>query len=143
MKRGNFAFKALSSLTEWNQIMGLQFENLLLNNRTKIHKILKIISHDIVSDNPYFQRKTQEHPGCQIDYLIQTKFSTLYICEFKFSKNLIGNSIINEIQTKINSLPSYSKFSCRPVLIHVNGVEKDLLESDFFAAIISVEELFN
>jgi len=142
IKRGNYILKSLHSLTEWPQIMGYQFENLLLNNRSKIHKILGIHAADIVSDNPYFQRKTYRYPGCQIDYLIQTKHNTLYICEFKFSKNLVGTSVIDEIQTKIDSLPGHAKYSCRPVLIHVNGVHKELEESDFFSAIIGVEDLF-
>ncbi|MES2613837.1 MAG: ATP-binding protein [Bdellovibrionota bacterium] len=142
MKRGSFNLKSFSSLPEWNQMMGLQFENLLLHNRAKIHKMLGLQAIDIICDNPYFQRKTQRYSGCQIDYLIETKFNTLYICEFKFSKNLIGNSVIEEIQKKINCLPNHNKFSCRPVLIHVNGVQKELLESDFFTAVIGIEELF-
>ena len=32
------------------------------------------------------QTKTSTQRGCQIDYLIQTKINTLFICEFKFKK---------------------------------------------------------
>jgi uncharacterized protein len=142
IKRGTFALKSLSSLPEWPSIMGFQFENLVLNNRKSIHRTLGINPADIVCENPYFQRKTLRYSGCQIDYMIQTKFDTLYICEIKFLKNQIGNSIIQEIQTKINALQYAKKFSCRPVLIHVNGVDEDIIDSDYFAAIIDMSELF-
>ncbi|TAK77219.1 MAG: ATP-binding protein, partial [Gammaproteobacteria bacterium] len=33
IERGTFNFKSLTSLSEWNTIMGFQFENLILNNR--------------------------------------------------------------------------------------------------------------
>lgn len=141
IKNGGYELKSLSSLLEWHSIMGLQFENLILNNRKCIHKILKIDPTDIVSDNPYFQRSNYRHPGCQIDYMIQTKFDTLYICEIKFSRNLIEKSIVTEVQSKIDALESSKKFSCRPVLIHVNGVHEEVVDCDYFSAIIDAGEL--
>lgn len=142
INRGSYAPKSLSLLTEWPVIMGLQFENLVLNNRPSIHQILNLNSSHIVCENPYFQHQTVLSKGCQIDYMIQTKFNTLYIIEIKFSKNEIGSSIINEVQLKLDSLQFAKNFSCRPVLIHLNGVKPDVLESDFFAAIIDAKELF-
>ncbi|MCC8400191.1 MAG: hypothetical protein LN563_06485 [Rickettsia endosymbiont of Platyusa sonomae] len=120
--------------------MGLQFENLILNNRTIIHQSLNIKPEDIISENPFYQRKTSRYPGCQIDYLIQTKFGTLYICEIKFSKNYIDSSIINEMQKKISLLKYPKGYSCRPVLIHVNGVSENVIDDDYFAAIIDISE---
>jgi len=134
--RHSFQFKSLSSLPEWNTILGLQFENLVLNNRTLIYQALSIRLEDIVSENPFYQHKTQRHAGCQIDYMIQTKFNTLYICEIKFSKNRIDTSIIEEVQKKIEALAYPRCYSCRPVLIHVNGVTEETAESDYFAAVI-------
>ncbi|WP_237342888.1 hypothetical protein [Wolbachia endosymbiont of Folsomia candida] len=58
----------LSSLPEWHTIIGLQFENLVLNNRKSILNILR--ADGIVSENPFFQRKTGNIAGCQIDYMI-------------------------------------------------------------------------
>jgi len=45
----------------WDTIMGLQFENLVLNNRKIIKKILNLLPNDVVTDNPYFQRQTKNH----------------------------------------------------------------------------------
>ncbi|WP_246226392.1 ATP-binding protein [Wolbachia endosymbiont of Madathamugadia hiepei] len=138
INRDTYSMGLLASLPEWHTIIGLQFENLVLNNRKSIHNILGI--DGIVSENPFFQRKTSNSAGCQIDYMIQTKFNTLYICEIKFSKNKIGHSIIQEVQTKIDTLNRPKGFSCRPVLIHVNGVSDDVIDSDYFSNIIDFGE---
>ncbi len=143
INRDNFNFKSLNSLPEWNSIMGLQFENLILNNRSLIHHALNINPDDIISENPFYQRKTDRFSGCQIDYMIQTKFNTLYICEIKFSKNQIDSSVINDVQKKIDALNFPKGYSCRPVLIHVNGVTQDLKENDYFTALIDFSEHLN
>ena len=92
--------------------------------------------------NPFFQTKTARAPGCQIDYMIQTKFGTLYVCEIKFSKNAIDTAVIHQVQTKIDALKFPKGFSCRPVLIHVNGVTEEVIDRDYFAAIIDIEKMF-
>jgi hypothetical protein len=120
--------------------MGLQLENLVLNNRQLIHQALKLYPEDIVNDNPFFQKPTSKQQGCQIDYMVQTKHQTLYICEIKFTKQPIGMEVVTEIQRKIDSLKRPKGFSCRPVLIHVNGASQDVLDSDYFAAVIDMAE---
>ncbi len=82
----HFDSQPLSVLPGFSSIMGLQFENLVLNNRDFIWKKLNIHLGDIVTDNPYFQRAQIRKKGCQINYLIQTKINVLYACEIKFSK---------------------------------------------------------
>ena len=66
----------------WMTIMGLQFENLVLNNRQTIQQQLSIQSPDIKIDNPYFQRATERKSGLQIDYLIQTRFQCFHTVPF-------------------------------------------------------------
>jgi AAA+ ATPase superfamily predicted ATPase len=142
INRNAFAFKSLSSLPEWHTIMGFQFENLVLNNRKAIHRFLGIDAGDIICENPFIQRKTTRTEGCQIDYLIQTKFNNLYICEIKFSKSAIGSSVIAEMQQKIDKLKFPKGFSYRPVLIHANGVTEEVIDSDYFSTIIDISALF-
>lgn len=97
---------------------------------------------EVVSDNPFFQRKTKALQGCQIDYLIQTKFKNLYVCEIKFSKNKIGMNVIHEMEKKLRDFQYPKGFSCRPVLIHVNGVTEEVMQSGFFSDIIDFGEFF-
>lgn len=133
----DFSFKSLTSLPSWEGIMGHQFENMVLRNRRLIKESLNLNPEEIISDNPFFQRKTARIPGCQIDYLIQTKFGGIYVCEVKFSKNVISSSIIPEVQKKMDNFHYPKGYSCRPVLIHVNGVHEDVIDSGFFSNIIN------
>lgn len=139
--RNSFAIKSLGSLPELSTILGLQFENLVLNNRSEIHQALGLRADEIISENPFFQRATKKQPGCQIDYMIQTKFNTLYLCEIKFLKNPVGLEIIKEVKQKIERLFVPRIYSIRPVLIHANGVHEDVLEQDFFSAVIDIGKL--
>lgn len=136
IERDSFNFKSLAALPGWDSIIALQFENLVLNNRQYLWQILGIKSEDIISENPFFQHKTARQSGCQIDYMIQTKFGSLYVCEIKFSKHPIGYKIINEMQEKIGKLKRPKGLSCRPVLIHVNGVHDSVVENDYFSDIV-------
>ena len=141
IERNAFNWKSLVLLPEWNSIMGFQFENLVLNNRKAVHKILGITPDEIVCENPFFQRRTLRTQGCQIDYMIQTKFGSLYICEIKFSKNAINSSIVEEVEKKFNKLKFPKGLSARFVLIHVNGVDDSVIDGDFFYRIIDMSEL--
>lgn len=122
--------------TAWDGIMGLQFENLVLNNRKRLKECLNISSENVIFDNPYFQKNTNSHPGCQVDYMVQTKYNSIYLCEIKFSKEKIGIEVIYEIQDKIARLSLPKNYSIWPVLIHVNGVTEPLKKSGFFSKTI-------
>ncbi len=127
----------------WMAIMGLQFENLVLNNRPSIQRLLGVNPADIKIDNPYFQRGTKNKPGVQIDYMIQTRFNILYVCEIKFHREPIGMDIIKEMQQKLKALKLPRGYSVYPVLIHVNGVKKEVEEQEFFSHIIDFSQLLN
>lgn len=120
----------------WDTIMGLQFENLVLNNNTTVWKRLSLKPDDIVFENPFFQRKTATQQGCQIDYLIQTKFNILYVCEIKFSRESIKMDVIEEVKQKMSRLKIPKHYSIMPVLIHVNGISDQVVESEFFSHMI-------
>ncbi|MBS0622263.1 MAG: ATPase [Verrucomicrobia bacterium] len=139
--KGNFPPPLLTSFPGWESIMGLQFENLVTHNRKTVWKLAGISPEEIVMEGPFFQRPTQKQPGCQIDYLIQTRFHTLYLCEIKFSKNLIGKKIIEELEEKRKRLKVPRHFSMRPILIHVNGVEEVVLDEGYFDKVIDFSQL--
>ena len=91
----------------------------------------------------FFSVKLKIDQGCQIDYMIQTKFGTCYLCEVKFSSQPITRSVIDDVKQKIRTLALPKNISIRPVLIHVNGVDESLLESDFFSSIIDFNNLLH
>ena len=120
----------------WTSIAGLQFENLVLQARVRLFEALGIPPDEVVYDNPYFRHPTKRLPGVQIDYLIQTRFKTLYVCETKFSQDRLGASVIDEVQARIERLRPPRGFSVRPVLIHASAVTPALSEAEFFASIV-------
>ncbi|MBS0654703.1 MAG: ATPase [Verrucomicrobia bacterium] len=131
----------LSSLPGWESIMGLQFENLVVNNREELYKFLKINPEDVIYDNPFFQKKTMRQKGCQVDFLIHTKQKTLYIFEIKFSKNPIKLSVVNEVKEKISKISVPRGIALLPVLVHVNGVSEAVVDEDYFYSIIDFSDL--
>lgn len=131
----------LTTLPNWSTVIGLQLENLVLQNRHLIKRSLGISPDLIVSDNPYFQRKTTKQDGCQIDYLIQSKYNTLFVCEVKYSKNSIKPQIIDEMKQKLRKLAKPKNFSCVPVLIHFGEVQESVEEIGYFGKIINFEEI--
>ncbi len=122
----------------WSSIAGLQFENLILQARGRLFEALGVPLDEVVYDNPYFRLATKRLPGVQVDYLIQTRFKTLYVCETKFSQDRLGASVIDEVQARIGRLRPPRGFSIRPVLIHASSVTPHVAEAEFFASIVDV-----
>jgi hypothetical protein len=106
-------------------------------------KLLGIAPEEVVMDGPFFQKPTKRQPGCQIDYLIQTRFENLYLCEVKFSKKPIDKKVIDEVEEKRLRLKVPRQFSIRPILIHVNGVDDSVLDEMYFDKIIDFSRLLD
>lgn len=90
----------LNPLPSWEGAMGLQFENLVTHNYKTLWEMLNISAEDVVMDGPFFQNLTAKQPGCQIGYMIQTRFHTLYLCEVKFKKDQIDTKILEDMEEK-------------------------------------------
>jgi uncharacterized protein len=141
IEKETFSPPLLGKLPNWESMMGLQFENLVVHNRKIIWKMIGVSPEDVVMDGPFFQTHTKRQPGCQIDYMIQTRFHTLYLCEIKFSKNSISKKIIEEMEEKRKRLKIPRYCSIRPVLIHVNGVEESVIDEGYFDKVIDFSSL--
>lgn len=135
--RGKFVDIDMASLPGWWSLLGLQFENMVLNNRELIFQKLNVNPNEIVADDAYVQSATKAIKGCQIDYLIQTKFNTLFVCEIKFSRHPIGMDVIKAVQDKIAALAIPKNFAALPVLIHASTVSDEVIDADYFHSIIS------
>ena len=60
----------------------------------------------------------------------------------KFSKDKVPFEVITQVKDKIAKYKRPKFVSCRPVLIHVNGVTAEVEEEGYFAKIISFADLF-
>lgn len=139
--KGMFNDVAMESLSEWETIMGFQFENLVLNNIRSVCSLSAINMNTVISATPYFQSRTQRKKPCQIDLLIETKY-TLYVCEIKFRK-MIHKAVINEVQRKIARLKSPKGLTVRPVLIYSGKLAFGVEEEGYFDKIIHFDKLLS
>lgn len=141
IERGHFEEQTLSAFPGWNSMMGLQFENLVLRNRDFVFKSLHLRKEDILFDNPYVQKANKHQEGCQIDYLIHTRYRMLFLCEIKFSRDPLSTAVIEEVEEKLKRLKLPRGYSCNPVLIHLNGVSDSIIDRDYFVHIIDFSKI--
>lgn len=137
---GGFKDIALSQLPGFDAHIGLQLEQLLLQNRSLLLKAMGIAASEVVSDGPYRQSKTTTQKGCQIDYLVQTFTKNLFICEFKFKRRELGIDIIDDMKEKIIALKVPKGFATVPVLFHVGGVSASVATASYFYRIIDITD---
>jgi uncharacterized protein len=135
---GGFDQVPLSTMPGFETHMGLQLEALLLQNRPLLLQKLGISPVDIVRSGPYRQTKTTTQQGCQIDYLIQTKTNSLFICEFKFKRREINSDILTEMQDKISRLKTPKGFAKVAVLFHLSGVAPVIATNPYFYRIVDI-----
>lgn len=135
---GAFGFTSVELLPGWNSIMGLQFENLVLNNLPVLLKRMGLQGKLVVSAAPYRCFRSARG-GVQIDLLVQTE-TTAYIVELK-RKNVLGREIIEELREKTRRLPVRKGLSVRTVLVYEGELTKGLAASDAIDILVSVEDL--
>lgn len=135
-----FQNTTISSLPGFDAHIGLQLEQLLLQNRNLLLKSIGINPADIIASGPFRQSKSTSKVGCQIDFLIQTTTKNLFICEFKFKRRELGADVISEVQDKVTALKVPRGFAAIPVLFHIGGVSSSVATSDYFYRIIDISD---
>ena len=140
---GGFQDFALSQLPGFDTHIGLQLEQLLLQNRTQLLKAIGISACDVVSDGPFRQSKTTTKSGCQIDYLAQTTTRNLFVCEFKFKRRELGIDVIEQMKDKIKALKVPRGFASIPVLFHIGGVSSFVATNGYFYRIIDITDFLD
>lgn len=142
IEAGGFRFVSLGTLPEWNAVMGLQFENLIVNNAMSLVPFLHLGNSIVESAAPYRNARRiagNGSGGCQIDLLIQTPM-TAYAVEIK-RKREIDESIIREMQDRLSRLPLRKGMSSRPVLVYEGELAPGVEGMGYFDAIIPAEKL--
>ena len=137
---GAYRFVSLEALDGWESIMGLQFENLVLNHYAALIDPLHIGNSLIESAAPYVRRRKNDgEDGLQIDLLLQTKSSN-YVIEIK-RKHEIGREVIDEVERKIEKLSMPRGKSARPALVY-DGILAPIVEADgYFDSLIPFRHL--
>ena len=143
IESGSFALASLRQLPGWDAMMGLQFENLIVNNAMELIPHLHIGNAIVESAAPY--RNTRRGPkgdtaGVQVDLLIQTPM-TSYVVEVKRKRREIGLEIIDEMNEKLARIPRRKNHSLRPVLVYEGALDPEVEGTGFFDVVLSAERL--
>lgn len=139
IEKGLFKEMGVEKLAGFDIFVGLQFENLILQNINAIFEALKISKSSVQNFGSFLQTTTARRKGCQIDLLIQTK-NTLYVCELK-ARREIESSVVTEVQEKIEKLKYPKATTIRPILIYAGHLLKDVIEEDYFHQIVNFADL--
>ncbi len=125
---------SLDQLPEWDTVLGLQFENLVLNNVPSLTRHLGLERTPLLAAAPYSQRATTRKQGCQIDLLLRTRHS-LYVVEIKRRKS-VDLSVVDEVREKVLRLPADRNISVRTALVYEGTLDPRVETEGYFDFII-------
>ena len=137
--RGLFKFASMEQFGGWGSVLGLQFQNLILNHVDKLFPYFGLDHALVLSAAPYYQPATKRGEGCQIDLLIQTK-RTLFVVEIK-RKHEIDASVIEEVLTKVKRLRRNPDYSVRTALVYCGKLSKQVEAEGYFDKIVDAKDL--
>lgn len=142
IEKGILRGLSLDQLPEWDTVLGLQFENMVLNNIPALAQLLRLGRTPLLAASPYSQRATTRKKGCQIDLLMRTK-QALYIVEIKHGKSVTDISVIDEVREKILRLPIDRTLSVRTALVYAGDVSARLETEGYFDFLIPFSQLLS
>ena len=158
---GAYSFVSLDALDGWESVMGLAFENLVVNNWLQLLKPLHLDAAQVVSAAPWrrsgsrgkaaaakegrkgtrgkTEKAVQDRKGVQVDRLLQTRRSVCVV-EVKRQRE-IGREIIDEVAEKVRRIPVRDGMSVRTALVY-EGTLAPVVEADgWFDAIVPFRQL--
>lgn len=139
IRNGFFDYVSMDRLPGWETVMGLQFENLVLNNIPSLAPIVGLVGKNVESAAPYFRSGRKTGNGVQIDYLVQLPRCT-YVFEIK-RKGRIGRSVEDEVQQKIERLKLPRNRSVKTVLVYDGELDVGIEEDGFFDYVVPADRL--
>ena len=133
IKSGRFEFESLLELPGWQTIMGLQFENLVLNRIMDFKEQLHLKGATIRSAAPY---RADGVNGVQVDLMIQTD-EVMYVIEIKRRKR-IAASIIEEVKSKISKIRRPRRISVRKGIVYDGELAPSVKRGGYFDALVDI-----
>ena len=139
IEKGLFKFSSVEQLNGWSGLLGLQFENMVLNHVEDLFRHFGLERSLVVSAAPFTRRAGKGVKGCQIDLLIQTERMALVV-EIKHGKR-IEHGIIEEVREKVENLEVAKSLSVRTALVY-DGTLAPSVEADrYFDFLLPFEKL--
>ena len=139
IKDGRYEFASLENLPEWNAILGLQFENLVVNNFRSLLPALHLEGVQIFSAAPFRKARKSADRGVQVDLLVQTRKAVVLV-EIKRQRE-IGEEVEREMAEKVRRLHVPAGMSVRTALVYAGALSKGVRGDGYFDALIPAEAL--
>lgn len=139
IEKGLFEFSSVDQIGGWPTLLGLQFENLVLNHVGELFEFLGLKRSLVKSAAPYSQRGGKGKKGCQIDLLIQTERTALVV-EVKRCKR-IERDVIGEVREKVERLEVGRDLSVRTALVYDGELSPGVEAEHYFDFIVPLERL--
>lgn len=139
IKAGLYRFAALESLAGWEAVLGLQFENLVLNNLPVLAPRLGLGASIVTSAAPYYRKGGKKGDGVQVDLLVQTNKS---VCVVEIKRRVrIPDSIEEEMAEKVRRLKVGNGKSVRTALVYEGSLSQKVIDDGYFDFLVPVSEL--
>ncbi len=139
---GAFTFVSLDELDGYDSVMGLAFENLVVNNYRQLLPFLHLDGTIIISAGAYARRAgkgSRGRVGCQIDLLIQTR-RTICAVEVKRMRE-IGREVIAEVDKKVRSIKRPDGVSIRTALVYDGHLAPVVRADGYFDAVVPFSQM--
>ena len=136
---GLFEFISMSAMPGWETILGLAFENLVVNNYRELLPHLHLEGTLITSAAPYSRKPSRDRPGCQVDLLLQSRRS-LYFVEIK-RKAQIGREAIEQVDSQVRAIGRRNGVSARTALVYEGELSPVVGADGYFDAIVPFADL--
>ena len=140
IRNGQYEFIALSMLPGWDKMLGLAFENLVVNHAVSLLPKFHLRGVPVLSAVPYIRRggRTGER-GVQIDLLIQTRRS-VHVVEVRHRQE-IGEEVEADVRAKCSKLKLPDNVAMRTGLVYDGRLDPVVRGNAFFDVILSSREI--
>lgn len=123
---------------------GLAFEMLVLQHKEEVLKALNIAGINCKAYS-WVAQKTEEHPGAQIDLVIDRDDKTITLCEIKYTDApfTLNQKSRDEIETKLKVFKEETgtKKSVQMIMVSANGLKKNSFSASI-SKTIDLADLF-
>lgn len=131
---GSYEVVSLAGLPGWEAVLGLAFENLVVNNYRSLIPHFHLDGTLITSAAPYVKSGTNGCRGCQVDLLLQTR-KAVYVIEVK-RRQEIGREVIQEVDDKVRAIRRPKGVSIRTALVYDGELHPGVVADGYFDAVI-------
>ena len=139
---GAFMFSSLREFEGLDAVMGLAFENLVINNYRELLSHIHLDGSLVMSAGPYRRKGTKGkngRRGCQVDLLIQTR-RALYFVEVK-RQGEIGREVIDQVDDQVRAIARPRGVSAKTALVYDGHLSPVAAADGYFDAIVPFKNL--